>query len=134
VSRALREQHDVVMLVDEPEVSSHSRAANHFAADAYLGLEGHGEAECTIAYYQVPGFTSVRGEALATKVAEELSRTLPGLSVSAVGMRLPILRETKMPAVLCSLGPFQEVVDHAPEVAGALSRAFGEWQSTARPD
>ena len=134
VSRTLREQHDVVMLVDEPDVSSHSRAANHFAADAYVGLEGHGEADCTIAYYQVPGFTSVRGEALASHIADELRRTLPLLRVSAVGMRLPILRETRMPAVLCSLGPFQEVVDHAPEVANALARAFVVWQSTPRPD
>jgi N-acetylmuramoyl-L-alanine amidase len=134
VSRALREAHDVVMLVDEPDVSSHSRAANHFGADAYLGLEGHGEADCTIAYYQVPGFTSVRGEALAAAIAGELSATMPSLNVSAVGMRLPILRETRMPAVLCSLGPFHDIVDHAPEVAGAISRAFGLWQSATHPD
>lgn len=131
VSRSLREAHDVVMLVDEPDVSSHSRAANHFAADAYLGLEGHGEDGCTIAYYQVPGFTSVRGEALATAIASELSATLPRLSVTATGMRLPVLRETRMPAVLCSLGPFHDIVDHAPEVAGAINRAFAAWQSSA---
>lgn len=134
VSRALREQHDVVMLVDEPDVSSHSRAANHFSADAYLGLEGHGEADCTIAFYQVPGFTSVRGEALAGEVAREVQRSLPSLSVSTVGMRLPILRETRMPAVLCSLGPFQEIVDHAPEVAAAITRAFRTWQAEIRAE
>lgn len=129
VSRALREAHDVVMLVDEPEVSSHSRAANHFSADAYLGLEGHGEDGCTVAYYQVPGFTSLRGEALATAITNELRATMPSLSVSAVGMRLPVLRETRMPAVLCSLGPFHDIVDHAPEVAGAITRAFQAWQA-----
>lgn len=134
VSRALRERHDVVMLVDEPDVPSHSRAANHFGADAYVGLEGHGEAECTIAYYQVPGFTSILGEALAQAIAGELASALPGLRVTAVGMRLPVLRETKMPAVLCSLGPFQEVVDHAPEVAAAITRAFQSWQSAMRAD
>jgi N-acetylmuramoyl-L-alanine amidase len=134
VSRALREQHDVVMLVDEPEVSSHSRAANHFSADAYLGLEAHGEADCTIAYYQVPGFTSVRGEALATAIVDELSAALPGLNVSASGMRLPVLRETRMPAVLCSLGPFNDIVDRAPEVAAAITRAFSAWQATAKAE
>jgi len=134
VSRGLRERHDVVMLVDEPDVSSHSRAANHFAADAYVGLEGHGERECTIAYYQVPGFTSVRGEALANAVVDQLSTALPGLAVSASGMRLPILRETRMPAVLCSLGPFSDIVDHAPEVAAALTQAFGVWQAIPRAD
>ena len=132
VSRSLRERHDVVMLVDEPDVPSHSRAANHFGADAYVGLEGHGEAECTIAFYQVPGFTSVNGEALATAIAEELADALPGVAIHPVGMRLPVLRETKMPAVLCSLGPFQEVVDRAPEVAGAITRGFQRWQQSMR--
>ncbi|MEY2627814.1 MAG: hypothetical protein RJB08_1573 [Actinomycetota bacterium] len=132
VSRALRERHDVVMLVDEPDVQSHSRAANHFGADAYVGLEGHGESECTIAYYQVPGFTSLHGEALAGAIARELSGALPGIAVNPVGMRLPVLRETKMPAVLCSLGPFQEVVDRAPEVAAAITRAFQTWQAAMR--
>ena len=132
VSRSLRERHDVVMLVDEPDVPSHSRAANHFGADAYVGLEGHGEAECTIAFYQVPGFTSVNGEALATAISDELAGALPGVVIHPVGMRLPVLRETKMPAVLCSLGPFQEVVDRAPEVAGAITRGFQRWQQSMR--
>ena len=134
VSRALRERHDVVMLVDEPEVSSHSRAANHFAADAYVGLEAHGEPGSIIAFYQVPGFTSVRGEQLANAIVAELASSLPGLQLEAVGMRLPILRETRMPAVLCSLGPSQDIVDHAPEVAASISRAFRQWQDLARPD
>lgn len=134
VSRGLRERHDVVMLVDEPDVSSHSRAANHFGADAYVGLEGHGETECTIAFYQVPGFTSVAGEALAGAIAHEMSLALPDLRISAVGMRLPVLRETKMPAVLCSLGPFHDVVDKAPEVAAAIGRAFQAWQSAMRSE
>ena len=134
VSRALRERHDVVMLVDEPEVSSHSRAANHFAADAYVGLEAHSEPGSIIAFYQVPGFTSVRGEQLANAIVAELASSLPGLQLEAVGMRLPILRETRMPAVLCSLGPSQDIVDHAPEVAASISRAFRQWQDLARPD
>jgi N-acetylmuramoyl-L-alanine amidase len=128
VSRSLREQHDVVMLVDEPEVAAHVRAANHFAANAYIGLEGHAEPECTIAYYAVDGFVSVGGQALAESIARELVAELPHLRASAVGMRLPVLRETRMPAVLCSLGPFQEIADNARQAATAISRAFLVWQ------
>jgi hypothetical protein len=39
-----------------------------------------------------------------------------------------------MPAVLCSLGPFNDIVDHAPEVAAAITRAFGTWQATAKAE
>jgi hypothetical protein len=45
-----------------------------------------------------------------------------------------VLRETRMPAVLCSLGPFHDIVDHAPEVAGAINRAFAAWQSSVPAD
>ena len=129
VSRSLREHHDIVMLVDEPDVSSHARAANHFAADAYIGLEGHAEPECVIAYYAVDSFVSVGGQALAESIARELMRALPQITATAVGMRLPVLRETRMPAVLCSLGPFQEVADHARETANAISQAFLAWRA-----
>jgi len=35
---------------------------------------------------------------------------------------------------LCSLGPFQEIVDHAPEVAAAITRAFRTWQAEIRAE
>jgi N-acetylmuramoyl-L-alanine amidase len=55
-------------------------------------------------------------------------KALPQITATAVGMRLPILRETRMPAVLCSLGPFQEVADNARETATAISQAFLAWR------
>jgi len=129
-SRALRDAHAIVMLVDEPEVSSHVRAANHFEADTYIGLEGHGEKECTLSYYGVPGFVSSGGQALAEEIARGLQAAIPAFVVNCAEMRLPILRETRMPAVLCSLGPFQTVVDHAPEIASVVSQAFVHWQES----
>ena len=43
------------------------------------------------------------------------------------GMRLPILRETKMPAVLITLGPTQQIVDRANRVAQAIFLAISAW-------
>ena len=45
----------------------------------------------------------------------------------AHGMSLPILRETRMPAVLVEVGPASLVVERAALLAAALSAALGEW-------
>ncbi|MCX6529417.1 MAG: hypothetical protein NTZ76_04785, partial [Actinobacteria bacterium] len=121
ISRALRDAHEIVMLVDEPDVAAHVLAANHFHADTYIGLEAHAEPECTIAFYAVPGFSSAGGELLSNAIAEALRAVVPTLVVNCVGMRLPILRETRMPAVMCSLGPFDVITQHGPEVADAIA-------------
>ena len=43
------------------------------------------------------------------------------------GMSVPLLRETRMPAVLVEIGPASIVVEHAPALATALSVALGHW-------
>ena len=42
-------------------------------------------------------------------------------------MQLPILRATKMPAVLCALGPPGEVVEKTNEIATGLTEAISNW-------
>ena len=42
-------------------------------------------------------------------------------------MALPLLRETRMPAVLIEVGPASLVVERSARLAGALSRVLGEW-------
>jgi N-acetylmuramoyl-L-alanine amidase len=44
-------------------------------------------------------------------------------------MRLPILRETRMPAVMCYLGPADEVVRRGSEIADALAAAAAAWSA-----
>ena len=43
------------------------------------------------------------------------------------GMSVPILRETRMPAVVVELGPASTVVERASSLAAALSAALGRW-------
>jgi hypothetical protein len=38
-----------------------------------------------------------------------------------------VLRETKMPAVLCSLAPIRTAVDAAPAIGQAVGRALQTW-------
>jgi len=42
-------------------------------------------------------------------------------------MRLPLLRETRMPAVLCEIGPSNLAVERSSELAVALAAAVGMW-------
>jgi len=43
------------------------------------------------------------------------------------GMSVPLLRETRMPAVLVEVGPASTVVEQAAVLANALSVALGHW-------
>jgi N-acetylmuramoyl-L-alanine amidase len=114
------------MTVDEPDGSAQALAANRFGADLYLGVAPSDEA-VTIAYYAVPGFESVGGRRLAQLLCDGLAVQL-GMTVDAPhGMRLAVLRETRMPAVLCELGPVREVVRSAPKVVGAIGVAVNCW-------
>jgi len=46
------------------------------------------------------------------------------------GRWLPILRETRMPAVVCQLGPPAIIVEQTAELATALHRALEAWATT----
>lgn len=129
VARALRESGANVMSTDEYEAPSQAAAANRFGADAYLGFEARTDRCSIVSYFAVPSFESVGGRALATRVVDELDPVLdcrPQLS----GMRLPVLRETRMPAVLCSVGPVRSVVDRTNHVSSAVVRAVTGWSET----
>ena len=127
VTRELRAAGAQVMSLDEPDAVAQAKAANHFAADVYLGLEGGAAAPTVIHYYQVPTFESVGGHTLATYLSRQL-RLATALDVAdPCGMRLPVLRETRMPAVLCVLAPVRLAVDTAAQITSSLVSAVEQW-------
>ena len=83
------------MSTDEYEAPAQASAANRFGADAYIGFEAIVGSDSTVSYFAVPTFESVGGRSLADRVVRALAPTLEG-SVSLQGMRLPVLRETRM--------------------------------------
>jgi N-acetylmuramoyl-L-alanine amidase len=103
--------------------------ANEFGADVYLGFEATAEASAVIHYYRVPAFESVEGRSLAERI-EDSWRTQQGdlgVRPAVSGVRLPVLRETRMPAVLVVLGPARAVSDRAPGAATTLRDAVAVW-------
>jgi N-acetylmuramoyl-L-alanine amidase len=80
----------------------------------------------SIAYYRTEGFESAGGRELAALIAQALG-ALPLARPAIAGMRLAVLRETRMPAVLCTLGPVRAAVDQAPEIAAAAAAAVECW-------
>jgi N-acetylmuramoyl-L-alanine amidase len=127
LARALRRRGATVTPTDEPDAAAQAAGANRFGASVYVGFEARPAACSTAAYYAVPAFESVGGRALARRLVQTFDRRVPELSLTTTGMRLPVLRETRMPAVLCSLGPVQRVVDLTPSIAAAVVDALRMW-------
>jgi N-acetylmuramoyl-L-alanine amidase len=126
ISRELRQLGAAVISLDEPDAVAQARAANASRADVYLGFDARTEAQMVAHYYQVPAFASVGGRALADALCTALG-DLDDAQPMVKGMRLPILRETRMPAVLLTIGPTSKVVAMAPLVGKACIRALGLW-------
>lgn len=129
LSRSLREGGATVMSTDEYEAGAHAAAANRFGASVYIGFEAVPNPRSIVSYFAVPTFESVGGRTLGALIAARLTRVLP-TEAELRGMRLPVLRETRMPAVLCTLGPVREVVDSASEITDGVVAAVGSWVSS----
>jgi len=126
VSRELKTHGAVVLQVDDLDDTAQARAANRFEAGVYLGLAvGSGTSANAISYYEAPGFVSYGGRRLAELIHAEISGVLP--TPPPTGMQMAILRETKMPAVLCQLGPLPAVLRRSHELSVALHSALSRW-------
>jgi N-acetylmuramoyl-L-alanine amidase len=127
VTHALRQRGATVTVTDEPDAASQAATANRFAATVYVGFEARAETVATVSYYAVPMFESAGGHSLANRIVQAFERGVPGVALQAHGMRLAVLRETRMPAVLCALGPVRRFIDLTPGLAGAVVEALEIW-------
>ena len=126
VQQLLGESGAVVTVLRTPDGSAQAQAANDLGAELYVGLRLVAEPACRMAFYATEGFESVGGRRMAEIGAKELGTVLDA-ECEAVGMRLPVLRETKMPAVVCTLGPVDEVVIRAGDLAASLTSSITTW-------
>jgi N-acetylmuramoyl-L-alanine amidase len=124
LTRRLRTQGSLVVLIESDDPLRHVAAANSFAADLYVGITQATTSE-RIAFYETDGFVSPTGARLAASIASRL-----GGQASALGARHPVLRETRMPAVLCSmdLSPSPPEAMHR---AIVVAEAIAEWEATS---
>jgi N-acetylmuramoyl-L-alanine amidase len=127
IGRALQEQGATVAMLHHPDHSERAAEANRFAGDLYLGITLEPAPGCGAAYFSVPGFASVGGQRFAELVGEEVPAVLDLDAAAIEGTRSAILRETRMPAVACRIGPPAQVVERTMELAAAFARAVDRW-------
>lgn len=126
--RRARENHPLTTTVDF-DAATQAQTANRFRAEVYVGFESVEDSACTLSYYEVPTFVSVGGRNLARRIASAISDRVPELSIRLQGVRHPILRETRMPAVLCSMGPLEIVSMKTSAISAAVSDALDAWRA-----
>ncbi|HUV11275.1 MAG TPA: peptidoglycan-binding protein [Acidimicrobiia bacterium] len=100
----------VKLLLDKGAVAVHDASgsddsaiaaeANQFEADLFLALRVGGEAGHRCAYFASARFRSEVGAAVATEIDASLQAILPARS-GVEGKAYAVLRETRMPAVVC---------------------------------
>lgn len=116
---------DVVVL-QHPDGSTLAAGANAADAELYLDLALDDE-RCHGAYYSATGFESHGGKLLAAMLDELVPPVLGQPHGVSVGMRLAVLRETRMPAVHYAIGPPRDAIPLVPDLAFAVSRAITRW-------
>jgi N-acetylmuramoyl-L-alanine amidase len=126
VVRALAETGAQAIPLHHLDGSAQAQQANGVGADVFVGLAA-AETGCSTAYYAAHGFESQGGRRLAECIQKEVPQVLGADSPAPAGMALPVLRETKMPAVLCELGPPAAVVSQGPNLACAFTKALECW-------
>lgn len=128
--QALRHRSATVIASDEPDPSAQAAIANRFQATVYLGFTVAPQQGGWIEYFSAPRFESAGGRSLAMLIAERFN-AVAGLDdqpeFEVAGMRLPILRATKMPAVVVAVGSVQMIHDHSDEFVTAIVDALGAW-------
>ena len=92
----------------------------------FLGL-GAAETGCSTSFYAAHRFESQGGRRLADCIQQHVPPVIGAEPKPPVGMALPVLRETKMPAVLCELGPPPTVVSQGATLACAFAKALECW-------
>jgi len=127
VARILQDAGATVAVLHHPDPSVQAAEANQFGAEVFLGMAADDQGPCWLAFYSTAGFESAGGRRLA-ELAVDMLESHGALDVEAAkGMRLPILRETRMPAVMCHLGPPPRVVATSATLARGLAEVLGHW-------
>ena len=125
--RSLSARGAVVLPLPQLDGAEQAEAANMLKADVFVGFSLDPErTSCEVAYWRSPHGHSEGGRRLAGLLAQPLGAALgDGDGVAAVGLALPVLRETRMAAVVCTFGP--QVVPSGAAVAESLARSIEEW-------
>jgi N-acetylmuramoyl-L-alanine amidase len=127
VVRALQDEGAVVAASSHPDPSAQAAEANGFSADVYVGLDLRDDPGCRCSFYGRPDYESTGGRRLAERLVEALPSALGTGEARTAAMQLPVLRETRMVAVWCEIGPPARVVETTPAIARAVVECLVTW-------
>lgn len=132
IGAKLRGEGARVLLLHHRDGSTHARAANQFDAEVYLGIIGVDDETCSASFYETESFSSYGGRDIANLATDTLSLALriPG---QAIGAASPVLRQTRMPAVVFRLGPQMELGDVSTAIANGIHEAMLQWITNLEP-
>ncbi len=120
-----------VVPILHPSGSSQAQMANAADVEVFLGVHlDPVRTRCACLYYSGFSYESLGGRRLAELAQGLAAAALAVPADGAQGMSLPALRETRMPAVLCEVGPAAVVVRRVSELADALADALIAWAAT----
>ncbi len=128
LSRALREVGAQPLTLYPPDASRQAEEANAAGAHGVVSLRLDPEARCCFtAYYSGYRTESIVGRHLAELIQDQLPTALALDDGGVRGMALPILRETRMPAVELCLGQPQILTQRLAELARIVVQSLGTW-------
>ncbi len=131
IARRLSDHGAAVVQLHHPDDSQLALLANATHADVFIGLRVQPDQEiCEISYYAGYRYESSSGKRLAQLVQDALGPLFGPQPAAIQGMSIALLRETRMPAVLCELGPALTVARLGPSLALALHTALQSWVSS----
>jgi N-acetylmuramoyl-L-alanine amidase len=111
-----------------PDPSVQAKEANELDVDVFIGLRlNPSVSTCRTAFWSGTHDESPGGRRQAELVQTAVPEALGVADGGIHGMSVPLLRETRMPAVVVEVGPASTVVEYAPSLAHALSLALGHW-------
>jgi N-acetylmuramoyl-L-alanine amidase len=111
-----------------PDDAVQAKEANELDVDVFVGLRLNPSVPgCRTAFWSGRHDESPGGRRLAELVQHAVPEALGVPDAGVHGMSVPLLRETRMPAVLVEVGPASTVVEQAPALAVAISAALGQW-------
>ena len=114
------------MFLNNSDEEIQAKTANGFGAEMYIGLQIENDSYCAVSYFKTKNSQSEGGFRLASHCSKAITQIMNVKPLTS-GMQLPILRATKMPAVVCALGPPGEVVEKTNEIATGLTKAISNW-------
>lgn len=127
VHRHLRDRGAEVLALHHPDGSHQAQQANGYDADVFVALRLSTGPVNRVAYFKGASFESLPGKRLAELVTDGIGSVLHSSAPETQGMRLPLLRETRMAAVVAELGPPHDVVRATEALADAVVAALEAW-------